>query len=280
MHGSPGRRGDVGGAGVDRAGAQQMAVPRGQWQRDTWSAGRSAPAARRKHDGSGTSAVCLEFKWDEELSKVAQLWADQCIFRHDCRNVEDFKVGQNIAQLWNDMAPTVQWASVVHSWYDEVSNWSSSDTPKFRYRHTGTQTMTAHYTQVVWARSRFVGCGRRGFRRGPLYVQHYVCNYGPAGNYKDDPLYLAGAPCTLCPEDSECRGDVLCVAGAGALPDIYAHRYQHKPTKDATTTFVGLNVTPVPEDNELYSRYSSRHAYLEEAGKAFWDRRLTYASRG
>jgi len=26
-------------------------------------------------------------KWDEELSMVAQLWADQCIFRHDCRNV-------------------------------------------------------------------------------------------------------------------------------------------------------------------------------------------------
>lgn len=60
LHGSPGQRGDVGGTGVDRAGAQHDAVPRGQWQRDTWSAGRSAPTARREHDGSGT-VVCLEF---------------------------------------------------------------------------------------------------------------------------------------------------------------------------------------------------------------------------
>jgi len=41
-------------------------------------------------------------------------------------------------------------------------------------------------------------------------VQHYVCNYGPTGNYKGDPLYLIGAPCTFCPEDSECTNGVLC----------------------------------------------------------------------
>jgi hypothetical protein len=60
MHGSPGRRGDIGGTAVDLAGAQQIAVTRGQWQRDTRSAGRSTPTARREHDGSGT-VVCLEF---------------------------------------------------------------------------------------------------------------------------------------------------------------------------------------------------------------------------
>jgi hypothetical protein len=57
-------------------------------------------------------------------------------------------------------------------------------------------------------------------------------------------------------------------AGAGARPDAYAHRYQYKPQTN-TTTSVGPNVTPVPENNELYSRHSSKDAYLEEAGKAF-----------
>jgi len=60
MHGSPGRWGDIGGTAVDLAGAQQIAVTRGQWKRDTRSAGRSTPTARREHDGSGT-VVCLEF---------------------------------------------------------------------------------------------------------------------------------------------------------------------------------------------------------------------------
>ena len=59
------------------------------------------------------------------------------------------------------------------------------------------------------------------------------------------------------------------VAGAGALPDVYAHRYQHKQKNN--TTSVSPNVTSVPENNELYSRQSSSDAYLEEAGKAFWD---------
>jgi len=46
---------------------------------------------------------------------------------------EDFKVGQNVAQFWNDVAPEVQWRSVIRSWYDEVGDWSSEDTPQFRY---------------------------------------------------------------------------------------------------------------------------------------------------
>jgi hypothetical protein len=68
------------------------------------------------------------------------------------------------------------------------------------------------------------------------------------------------------------------VAGAGALPDVYAHRYQHEP-KNNTTTSVSPNVTSVPENNELYSRQSISDAYLEKAGKAFWDGWLRYGSR-
>jgi hypothetical protein len=52
----------------------------------------------------------------------------------DVSSAEDFKVGQNIAQFWNNVGPEVQWATAIGSWYDEVSNWSSADTPKFRYR--------------------------------------------------------------------------------------------------------------------------------------------------
>ncbi|PNF24360.1 hypothetical protein B7P43_G11879 [Cryptotermes secundus] len=136
--------------------------------------------------------------------------------------------------------------------------------------------MTAHYTQVVWAQTRFVGCGRRSFRKGQFYVEHYVCNYGPTGNYRGEPLYLTGAPCSRCPEDSECTGGVLCVAGAGRRPDIYAYRYQHEPSAVIATAHdvgvVDLNVTSAPEDNKLYASSTGR----EEAGQALQDKWLRY----
>jgi hypothetical protein len=47
------------------------------------------------------------------------------------------------------------------------------------YKFTGQEIMTAQYTQVVWAQTRFVGCGRRKFQNDPFCVEHYVCNYGP-----------------------------------------------------------------------------------------------------
>ncbi|PSN46496.1 hypothetical protein C0J52_09046 [Blattella germanica] len=184
-------------------------------------------------------------KWDDELAKIAQLWADQCRFEHDCRHVEDFKVGQNIAQFWNDLEPTVQWKSVIQGF-------------------TGHEVMTAHYTQVVWGNTRFVGCGRRAFRNGPFYVEHYVCNYGPAGNIWFRPMYAIGEPCSRCPEDSECNSSgVLCEAGAGARQDIYSYRYAGK--KDE----LEFNVTAEPAENEVSTDTSSRD-------KELWDEWYRY----
>ena len=64
-------------------------------------------------------------------------------------------MGQNIAQYWNDVAPEVQWRRVIRSWYDEVGDWSSADTSKFRYTDSSpgrscrpTQTHT-HLTLCV-----------------------------------------------------------------------------------------------------------------------------------
>lgn len=72
---------------------------------------------------------------------------------------EDFKVGQNVAQYWNDVAPEVQWRRVINSWYDEVGDWSSADTPKFRYTSSSpgrscrpTQT---HTHLILYMNSRF-----------------------------------------------------------------------------------------------------------------------------
>ena len=41
-----------------------------------------------------TAANMAELVWDEELARGAQLWADQCLFQHDSKDVCRFRVGQ------------------------------------------------------------------------------------------------------------------------------------------------------------------------------------------
>ncbi|XP_069679048.1 venom allergen 5-like [Periplaneta americana] len=216
------------------------------------------------------AANMMALNWDEELAMIAQTWADQCTFSHDCRHVVDFKVGQNIAQYWNNLEPIVEWEKVIEGWYNEVGNWSADDTPKFIV--TGNEMMTGHYTQLVWAETRFVGCGRRGFRNGPFFVEHYVCNYGPTGNYWDQPLYIIGDPCYLCPEDSECD-NVLCVAGAGDTKDIYAYRYENDFEESSTINDLDSeNATNLPEDNEVPPESSDKH----DTDKTLWEKWIIY----
>lgn len=51
-------------------------------------------------------------------------------------------------------------------------------------------------TQTGWVRSTYDNLGRD---------QILVCNYGPAGNYLYQPIYVRGQPCSRCPFGSVCR---------------------------------------------------------------------------
>ncbi|GBO33072.1 CRISP/Allergen/PR-1, partial [Araneus ventricosus] len=57
---------------------------------------------------------------------------------------------------------------------------------------------------MIWAQSWRVGCGFTVFRTGLNYRRFYVCNYGPTGNVRDEPVYKAGEPCSACPLNSCC----------------------------------------------------------------------------
>lgn len=65
-----------------------------------------------------------------------------------------------------------------------------------------------HYTQLVWGDSYLVGCARVSFqeaKRGQIvYVEHFVCNYGPAGNIPQQSVYKIGEPCSDCLEGTYC----------------------------------------------------------------------------
>ncbi|XP_015113012.1 venom allergen 5 [Diachasma alloeum] len=124
-------------------------------------------------------------QWDEELAQIAQRWANQCNFGHDkCRNVDRFRVGQNVAYKgWSDGYNT-KLTELVTMWYDEVEHFDRSLISSFQFH-----TKIGHYTQMVWGKTTTVGCGLVRYKKDDMFTTYLVCNYGERGNMENEPIY-------------------------------------------------------------------------------------------
>ncbi|XP_071626351.1 venom allergen 3-like isoform X1 [Temnothorax longispinosus] len=126
-----------------------------------------------------------DLTWDNELEKIAQRWANQCNFNHDkCRNVDRFAVGQNIAQKSSTGGNNFPVESFVQMWYDEVDKFDKNKVSKYEF-----DPNTGHYTQVVWADTKKVGCGQISYKSNGWNTKYVVCNYGPSGNWIGQKIY-------------------------------------------------------------------------------------------
>ena len=70
---------------------------------------------------------------------------------------------------------------------------------------------TIHFTQMIWADTRYIGCG---LNYCPEAVDGYmlICNYYPSGNMEGESAYLVSEPCDLCQTETETENesDDLC----------------------------------------------------------------------
>ncbi|XP_066579643.1 glioma pathogenesis-related protein 1 [Amia ocellicauda] len=138
-----------------------------------------------------------EMSWDNDLAKTASKWAKHCSFSHNPDLKQPGKahptfstVGENI---WVGGPPhSFSVARAIKLWYDEVTYYD--------YTTNACTKICGHYTQVVWAKSYKVGCavqtcpnGITGFSDTASAI--YVCDYGPAGNYKGQQPYTEGSNC-------------------------------------------------------------------------------------
>jgi len=175
---------------------------------------RNKVAAGKERRGSpgpqpGATDMAL-MTWDDELAATAQRWADQLNFAHDTsRNaVDGTRVGQNIQiQCSSKKLKTpinYDWKNEIGQWYDEVKDMpapNSGESPLLTHAVWNRGKVIGHYTQMVWAKTKKVGCGVRTTKKGEsvknwwsssdLSCRLVVCNYKVGGNVMDENVYAA-----------------------------------------------------------------------------------------
>ncbi|XP_041454505.1 cysteine-rich venom protein-like [Lytechinus variegatus] len=142
-------------------------------------------------------------EWDDVLASTAQKWSDRCVFKHSSRRKRAegstfTSVGENI------FAETGSAADIgvrgTESWYNETFDYD------YEANFCPPEKMCGHYTQVVWASTQAVGCGKTFCAKIKIPGEpdmidstFFTCNYGPAGNVNRARPYLTGTSCTQCP---------------------------------------------------------------------------------
>lgn len=110
--------------------------------------------------------------WSTEVAWRAQAWADEltergCAFEHSHGPYGE-NLARGIAGVHDDPA------EIVELWYRELE--------EYHFGQGGFSLATGHFTQMIWANSRRLGCGTStcGGKR------IWVCHYDPPGNYRGE----------------------------------------------------------------------------------------------
>jgi pathogenesis-related protein 1 len=107
-------------------------------------------------------------KWSERLADQARGWANRLLVEKRLAHRSDSAYGQNLFEITGAAASPIQ---VVNAWDSEAADYD--------YAANKCRRVCGHYTQIVWASTKEVGCGvARDSRR-----EVWVCDYAPPGNY-------------------------------------------------------------------------------------------------
>jgi uncharacterized protein YkwD len=105
--------------------------------------------------------------WSDQLVQAAQDWANHLIATGALSHRPDNRYGENIYAISGGHATP---AEVVDSWAKKARGYD--------IRSSTGSGVCGHYTQIIWAKTRAVGCA---IARNPQR-EVWVCNYDPPGN--------------------------------------------------------------------------------------------------
>jgi len=113
--------------------------------------------------------------WSDSVAESAQEWANHlrdtqnCGLEHDVNS----EYGENLAAGTN-LSPQ----GAVNMWAAEAARYTYSPSYVF-------ESVTGHYTQIVWRDSTRIGCASADCGRSSVIV----CRYSPPGNFIGERIY-------------------------------------------------------------------------------------------
>lgn len=128
---------------------------------------QAAPEWLEAHNSVRRRVGAPELAWSGRLAAAAQEWARTLIARRQFRHSPGVKYGENLYEIRGASAVP---AIVVRAWASEAGNYD--------YRSNTCRGGCGHYTQLVWAATKEVGCGVAREREREVWV----CQYDPPGN--------------------------------------------------------------------------------------------------
>ncbi|XP_069511174.1 C-type lectin domain family 18 member A-like [Ambystoma mexicanum] len=140
------------------------------------------------------AANMQKMEWSEKLSILAQERAASCLLDPQLPSRSHPQhIGWNVHLL---PLGSTSFSEVIELWFREREQYS------FHNAQCAENATCSHYTQLVWATSGKLGCGKHACPDEQGKMEVFVCAYSPGGNWdiagKTIVPYKKGAWCTLC----------------------------------------------------------------------------------
>uniref|UniRef100_A0A7E4VA22 SCP domain-containing protein n=1 Tax=Panagrellus redivivus TaxID=6233 RepID=A0A7E4VA22_PANRE len=145
----------------------------------------------------------IKMTYNCSLEKVAQEWANGCVFEHS-PNAHRPGAGESIYYALSRYNYTRNAFVDMSDWaWDELTQYGGVSATNTTFLPSMIQVPNiAHWTNMAWATTTSVGCGFAKCYYDGNYIAYYVvCNYAPAGNTFYKNIYEIGQPCAV---NSDC----------------------------------------------------------------------------
>lgn len=162
--------------------------------------------------GAYTVLIYQNYVWDDQLSKEAASWIKRCQFEHEKKGR-----GENLAFDSNPKKDEELINSSMKAWYDEIKDYN------YAAKRCG---RSCHYTQVVWAKTRKVGCAIEkcnylyAFGRPIKNAWYLACYYDPMGNDVSEYPFTKGPACSQCLQKQTCENGLCTGEGVEVCEDL------------------------------------------------------------
>ncbi|XP_077507822.1 venom allergen 3-like [Amblyomma americanum] len=173
------------------------------------------------------AADMCEIIWDQDLAEVAQSYVEQCAPRTEAPQARDFiEQGQNLCvETLPTSANETGIEGCIANWFQEYTDCPEGIIQSFRNVTGLEEASCEHFTQLIWSRSQYVGCGFALVQSSDGVTRNlYACNYDEPGNHVGTAVYQLGDTCSSCPART------TCVDGLGLCR--FDHLTTKKPARD------------------------------------------------